>query len=50
MEPLGTDQNKKFLEEAPILIVIFEKKYSIEKNQRIKNIMQENQLELLQEC
>ena len=37
LEPLGTDQNKKFIEDAPILIAIFEKKYSIEKNQKIKN-------------
>ena len=37
LEPLGTDQNKKFIEDAPVLIAIFEKKYSIEKNQKIKN-------------
>ena len=37
LEPLGTDQSKKFIEDAPILIAIFEKKYSIEKNQKIKN-------------
>jgi hypothetical protein len=37
LEPLGTNQNKKFIEDAPILIAIFEKKYSIEKNQKIKN-------------
>ena len=37
LKPLGTDQNKKFIEDAPILIAIFEKKYSIEKNQKIKN-------------
>ena len=37
LEPLGTDQNKKFIEDAPILIAIFEKKFSIEKNQKIKN-------------
>jgi iodotyrosine deiodinase len=37
LEQLGTDQNKKFIEDAPILIAIFEKKYSIEKNQKIKN-------------
>ena len=35
LKPLGTDQNKKFIEDAPILIAIFEKKYSIEKNQKI---------------
>tara|TARA_Y100001970_G_C14177679_1_gene827955 strand:- start:446 stop:1114 length:669 start_codon:yes stop_codon:yes gene_type:complete len=37
LEPLGTDANKEFLEEAPILIAIFEKKFSIKKNINIKN-------------
>ena len=37
LKPLGTDKNKIFLEEAPYLIVIFEKKYSIRKNIKIKN-------------
>tara|TARA_B100000029_G_scaffold431961_1_gene443819 strand:- start:1443 stop:2111 length:669 start_codon:yes stop_codon:yes gene_type:complete len=37
LEPLGTDANKDFLEEAPILIAIFEKKYSNKKNLKIKN-------------
>ena len=37
LEPLGTDSNKKFLEDAPILIAIFEKKYSLKTNQKIKN-------------
>jgi len=37
LEPLGTNKNKKFIEDAPILIAIFEKKYSIEKNKKIKN-------------
>ena len=37
LEPLGTDENKKFLEEAPILIAVFEKKFSKEKNVKIKN-------------
>lgn len=27
LEPLGTDQSKPFLEEAPYLVVVFEKKY-----------------------
>ena len=27
LEPLGTDENKPFLEHAPHLIVIFQKKY-----------------------
>ena len=31
LEPLGTDTNKKFLEDAPFLIAVFEKKYSLEK-------------------
>ena len=35
LEPLGTDKNKDFLEKAPILIEIYEKKYSL-KN-KIKN-------------
>ena len=37
LKPLGTDKDKIFLEEAPILIAIFEKKYSLENNQKIKN-------------
>ena len=37
LEPLGTDKNKGFLEEAPILLAIFEKKYSINKSEKIKN-------------
>ena len=37
LKPLGTDKNKSFLEEAPYLIAIFEKKYSINRNQKVKN-------------
>ena len=37
LEPLGTDKNKEFLEIAPILIAIFEKKYSIQSKNKIKN-------------
>ena len=37
LKPLGTNSEKKFLEEAPILIVIFEKKYSIKKKKKVKN-------------
>ena len=37
LKPLGTDPNKEFLEKAPYLIAIFEKKYSINKSQKIKN-------------
>tara|TARA_Y100000590_G_scaffold299355_1_gene337536 strand:+ start:1569 stop:2237 length:669 start_codon:yes stop_codon:yes gene_type:complete len=37
LEPLGTDSNKEFLEEAPILIAVFEKKFSKNKNIKIKN-------------
>ena len=37
LEPLGTDENKKFLENAPILIAVFEKKFLIKKNIKIKN-------------
>ncbi len=35
--PLGTDANKHFLEIAPYLIAVFEKKYSIRKQKKIKN-------------
>jgi iodotyrosine deiodinase len=37
LEPLGTDSKKEFLEKAPILIAIFEKKYSLSGNKKIKN-------------
>ena len=37
LEPLGTDKNKEFLEVAPILIAIFEKKFSIKNHNKIKN-------------
>ena len=37
LEPLGTDQKKDFLEVAPILIAIFEKKHSIKNKKKIKN-------------
>ena len=37
LEPLGTDSNKKFLEDAPILIAVFEKKFEIKKGIKIKN-------------
>jgi len=37
LKPLGTDANKNFLEDAPILIAIFEKKFSIKKDIKIKN-------------
>jgi len=37
LQPLGTDEHKEFLEEAPILIAVFEKKFSIEKKVKIKN-------------
>ena len=37
IKPLGTNPEKEFLEEAPILIVIFEKKYSIKKKKKVKN-------------
>ena len=37
LEPLGTDKNKLFLEEAPYLIAIFEKKFSISDKKKIKN-------------
>ena len=37
LEPLGTNSKKEFLEEAPVLIVVFEKKFSLKKNTKIKN-------------
>ena len=37
LKPLGTDKNKAFLEEAPYLIAIFEKKYSLKNKKKIKN-------------
>ena len=37
LKPLGTDPNKKFLEVAPILIAIFEKKNSLRDNKIVKN-------------
>ena len=37
LEPLGTDSNKEFLEIAPILIAVFEKKYSLKGSSKIKN-------------
>ena len=37
LAPLGTDTNKKFLEDAPFLIAVFEKKYSLENKKKIKN-------------
>ena len=37
LKPLGTDKNKSFLEEAPYLIAIFEKKFSIKNKTKIKN-------------
>ena len=37
LEPLGTDANKDFLEVAPIIIAVFEKKFSKSKNIKIKN-------------
>lgn len=38
LEPLGTDENKPFLEEAPALIVIFAENYGVdEKGDKVKN-------------
>ena len=37
LKPLGTDKNKSFLEEAPYLIAIFEKKFSLNNKKKIKN-------------
>lgn len=35
LEPFGTNSEKPFLENAPYLIVVFERKYSIDKNNHI---------------
>ena len=37
LKPLGTDKNKSFLEEAPYLIAVFEKKHSIKNKKKVKN-------------
>ena len=37
LKPLGTDHNKNFLEKAPYLIAIFEKKFSINNKKKVKN-------------
>jgi len=38
LEPLGTDPDKPFLEAAPVLIAIFEQKYSLDdKGNKVKN-------------
>ena len=37
LRPLGTDKNKSFLEEAPYLIAVFEKKHSIKNKKKVKN-------------
>ena len=37
LKPLGTDYNKKFIEDAPVIIAIFEEKYSFKNKKRIKN-------------
>tara|TARA_Y100001970_G_scaffold148135_1_gene181797 strand:- start:1390 stop:2055 length:666 start_codon:yes stop_codon:yes gene_type:complete len=37
LKPLGTDKNKLFLEEAPYLIAIFEKKFSLKNRKKVKN-------------
>ena len=37
LKPLGTDKNKSFLEEAPYLIAVFEKKKSIKNKKKVKN-------------
>ena len=37
LKPLGTDKNKSFLEDAPYLIAIFEKKFSIKNKKKVKN-------------
>lgn len=37
LKPLGTNIHKKFLEDAPIIIAIFEQKYSLVNGKKIKN-------------
>ena len=44
LEPLGTDSNKKFLEDAPILIAIFEKNMRLKKVIKSKITMLRNLL------
>ena len=39
LEPLGTDINKKFLEDAPFLIAVFEKKYSLQKKKENQKLL-----------
>ena len=37
LKPLGTDPNKDFLEKAPYLIAVFEKKFSMNGAKKVKN-------------
>ena len=37
LKPLGTDENKSFLEDAPYLIAVFEKKNSLKNKKKVKN-------------
>ncbi|MFL2520438.1 MAG: nitroreductase family protein [Alphaproteobacteria bacterium] len=37
LKPIGTNSKKEFLEKAPYLIAIFEKKYSISAKKKVKN-------------
>ena len=37
LKSLGTNPNKKFLQDAPVLIAIFEQKFTIDNNVKIKN-------------
>ncbi len=37
LKPLGTDSKKEFLEVAPYLIAVFEKKFTINGKQKVKN-------------
>ena len=37
LKPHGTDYNKKFIEDAPVIIAIFEEKYSFKNKKKIKN-------------
>ena len=37
IKPLGTNPNKDFIQDAPVLIAIFEQKFAIDNNVKIKN-------------
>jgi len=51
LEHLGTDAHKPFLEEAPVLIAIFEQKYAVnEQGDKIKHYYAKESVASQQEC